>query len=236
MTAAVVTSPSDGAEPREGSLERRLPGYRYGIVLLLLVMTYVVEASAPPNEWTRLAAIVLQGVTLVAAMAASGVSRRTMRVTVAIVLVTVLAAAVVVPLGSGGDDLRGSFFLVSALLIGSAPVVIVRGLAQRPTIDVRTVLGALCVYVLIGMMFAFVYGALGALGSKAFFAQQTHATIPDYLYFSYVTQTTVGYGDLTAATGLGRAVAVLEALTGQIYLVTVISLLVGSMRPRRGAA
>jgi voltage-gated potassium channel Kch len=96
--------------------------------------------------------------------------------------------------------------------------------------------GALCVYVLIGMMFAFVYGALGALGSKAFFAQQAHATIPDYLYFSYVTQTTVGYGDLTAATGLGRAVAVLEALTGQIYLVTVISLLVGSMRPRRGAA
>jgi hypothetical protein len=232
MNAAAVVASRSGETKREGSLESRSAS-RYGVVLLLLVVTYVVEAAAPQDQWTRLATIVLQSLTLLVAMAASPVSRRTMRGTTAILALVVVAGVVTLPVGSGGDDLRGSFFLVSVLLVGMAPVVIVRGLVQRPVIDIRTVLGGLCVYVLIGMMFAFAYGAIGTLGSSGFFVQQAHAKIPDYLYFSYVTQTTVGYGDLTAATGFGRALAVLEALIGQIYLVTVISLIVGSMRPRR---
>jgi hypothetical protein len=235
-TAAVNASRSRETDPNVGSLESRLRDYRYGVVLLLLVITYVVAATAPPDEWTRLATIVLQALTLVVAMAASRVSRRTLRVTTIVMVLTVLSAVALLPLDSRGDNFRGAYNLVSVLLVGMAPVVIVRAIVQRPVIDVRTVLGALCVYVLIGMMFAFAYGAVGTLDSRAFFAQQVHADIPDYLYFSYVTQTTVGYGDLTAATGFGRALAVLEALIGQIYLVTVISLIVGSMRPRQARA
>ena len=72
----------------------------------------------------------------------------------------------------------------------------------------RTVLGAVCIYVLLGMMFAFVYAAINGLGDDAFFVQTTHATTPDFLYFSFITQTTVGYGDFTAAGDLGRALAV----------------------------
>jgi drug/metabolite transporter (DMT)-like permease len=227
-----VSRPDDGRLDELDELEQRLPGYRYGLVLLLLVATYVLEASAKPSEWTRLVAIILQAVTLLVAMSASRVSVRTIRITTVILAVIVLAAAVSIPLSNEGDNARGAFFIVSALLVGVAPVVIVRGLMQRPLIDVKTILGALCVYVLLGMMFAFAYGAVGAFSSDPFFAQKAHETIADYLYFSYVTQTTVGYGDLTAAEGFGRALAVLEALSGQIYLVTVISLLVGSMRPR----
>ena len=62
------------------------------------------------------------------------------------------------------------------------------------------------------------------------------ATVADYLYFSFVTQTTVGYGDLTAAGGFGRALAVLEALIGQLYLVTVIALLVSNLGSARRRA
>ena len=96
----------------------------------------------------------------------------------------------------------------------------------------HTVLGAICVYVLIGMMFAFGYAAISELGSTSFFAQTSHAGLPDFLYFSFVTLTTVGYGDLTAATNLGRAVAVTEALAGQLYLVTIIAVLVSRMASR----
>jgi voltage-gated potassium channel Kch len=83
------------------------------------------------------------------------------------------------------------------------------------------------------MLFAFVYAAIGTLGSNPFFAQVNHATISDYLYFSFITLTTVGYGDLTAAGGFGRASAVMEALLGQIYLVTVVAVLVGAIGHRR---
>jgi voltage-gated potassium channel Kch len=86
------------------------------------------------------------------------------------------------------------------------------------------------------MFFAFVFSAIGTIGDKPFFAQQGTATTADYLYFSFVTLTTVGYGDLSARGGLGRATAVIDALLGQIYLVTVIALLVSQLGRRRPSA
>ena len=113
-----------------------------------------------------------------------------------------------------------------------APIAIGTALWRRPVVDVHTVLGAICIYVLVGMFFAFLYGAIGEVGTAAFFAQGSDATTADYLYFSFMTQLTVGYGDLTAAGNLGRSCAVLEALLGQIYMVTVVALLVSRLVPR----
>ena len=62
--------------------------------------------------------------------------------------------------------------------------------------------------------------------------QTAHATTPDFLYFSFITQTTVGYGDFTAEGDLGRALAVVEAMGGQLYLVTVIAVLVSRLSAR----
>jgi len=123
-------------------------------------------------------------------------------------------------------------------MIAVAPLAIARALYRRPVIDIHTALGAVCIYVLIGMIFAFTYSAIGATGDESFFVQTSHAGLDIYLYFSFVTLTTVGYGDYTAANGLGRSLATIEALLGQIYLVTVVALIVGTMtRTRvRGAA
>lgn len=235
MTTTSMRPAARGARASEdGSLGRRWQGYRYGIVLLLLVVTYVVEVAAPGGSWSRVVTLALEGLTLLVAMAASAVSPSIVRLTTVIVGLALLAAVFLASSGASNDGIRGSFFLISALLTLTAPIVIVRGLMLRPLIDARTVLGALCVYVLIGMLFAFADATIGAFSSHAFFAQQAHARISDYLYFSFVTLTTVGYGDLTAAGGLGRAVAVLEALLGQIYLVTVVALLVGAISRRPG--
>jgi Ion channel len=121
------------------------------------------------------------------------------------------------------------FGILSFLLVVAAPVVIARAIARRGVVDIHTVLGALCIYVMLGMLFAFLFGTIGDVISEPFFAQTTHATSADYLYFSFVTLTTTGYGDFTAGTGLGRAVAVFEALSGQLYLVVIVALLVGRM-------
>jgi uncharacterized membrane protein len=74
------------------------------------------------------------------------------------------------------------------------------------------------------------------LGQGPFFANVDAPDGTDYLYFSFVTLTTVGYGDLVARGSLGRMLAVSEALLGQLYLVTVVALLVGNVgRPRRAS-
>ena len=92
-------------------------------------------------------------------------------------------------------------------------------------------MGVVCLFILLGMFFAFLYGAIGRLGGS-FFAQGDPATVARCLYFSFTTLT-VGYGDLTAASNLGHTLSVTEALTGQIFLVTVVSVVVANLRRRR---
>ena len=212
------------------------PATSSAAVLLLLAVTFIVMAAGPPDAWVRVLTVLLQGLTLLAALLgvageppplpdrersspSSSLARRDR-----------LRRAELVE----GPD--GVFFLLNILLVATTPVVIARALWRRQVIDVRTVLGAVCIYVLLGMMFAFVYAAINGIGETPFFVQTAHATTPDFLYFSFITQTTVGYGDFTAAGDLGRALAVVEALTGQLYLVTIIAVLVSRLSAARADA
>jgi hypothetical protein len=209
-------------------LEQHSPGYRYHWVLLLLGATFVVMAAGPPDQWTRVLTVFLQGLTLMAALLASRVSRRLFRIAAVVALISLVTAVTSISVSTSTQP-TAVFFLLNILLVATVPVVIARALWQRKIVDIQTVLGAVCIYVLLGMMFAFVYAAINGLDTGSFFVQTSHATTPDFLYFSFITQTTVGYGDFTAAGDLGRALCVLEALTGQLYLVTVIAVLVSRL-------
>jgi voltage-gated potassium channel len=214
-------------ETPEAILERRFPGYRYGVVLALLFATFVVMASGTSGRWSQLVIVALQGATLFAALVASRSHRRTFHVMFVVVLSAFVGS--LVSAIADTSNTRGSSFLLNALLVAIAPVIIGRALWRRAIVDVQTILGAICIYVLVGMLWSFVYQAMTALGSSQFFVQNSKPTSADDLYFSFVTLTTVGYGDLTPATSLGRSFAVLEALLGQIYLVTIVSVLVSRL-------
>jgi hypothetical protein len=230
---------ADGKRERASSveafLERHSPGYQYGWVLGLLALTFIVMAAGPPDGWTRITTVLLQGLTLCAALLASRVSLRLFRLAALVALVSLLAAIGSVVIDNGRNP-SGVFYLLNVLLVATVPWIIARALWKRRIIDVRTVLGAVCIYVLLGMLFAFLYAAINGLSSGPFFVQTSHATTPDFLYFSYITQTTVGYGDFTAKGDLGRALAVLEAVTGQLYLVTIIAVLVSRLSTNKIAS
>jgi len=207
--------------------ERRFPGYRFGLVLLLLFATFVVMATGSSSAWSRVVIVMLQSATLFAALLASRVSKRALHLTWIIV---VLAIAGTIPsLWSDAQDSHAAAFLLNAGLVAIAPIVIARALLHRRVVDIQTILGAICIYVLVGMFWSFVYQALAEFGSSQLFAQIANPSPADTLYFSFVTLTTTGYGDITAITGVGRAFAVLEALLGQIYLVTIVSVLVSQL-------
>jgi hypothetical protein len=129
--------------------------------------------------------------------------------------------------------------LLTALMVALAPISIARGVivdVQEHGVNLHTMFGVLCIYLLLGMLFAFTYGVVGAVSANPFFAQHAAESTKNFLYFSFVTITTVGYGDLTAGTHLGRSLAIAEALVGQIYLVTVVAAIVGGLGRRRRAS
>jgi hypothetical protein len=224
----VANSTTNRASSVEAFLQRHSPGYQYGYVLGLLALTFIVMAAGPPDGITRIITVLLQGLTLCAALLASRVSLRLFRGAALVSALSLIAAVASVVIDNGRNPTSG-FFLLNVLLVATVPWVIARALWRRQLVDVRTVLGAVCIYVLLGMLYAFLYGAIDGLSSGPFFVQTAHATTPDFLYFSYITQTTVGFGDYTAKGDLGRALSVLEAMGGQLYLVTIVAVLVSRL-------
>lgn len=206
--------------------------HRYGIVLGLAVATVVFLIVAPDRAASRAVALLLAGAMLVTVVATSRVER-TLRSTTAIALgACTVALAVAVIAGLVPAWVASS--VAAALLIATVGQLargLVRLLRERG-VTVAAVLGALAVYLLLGLSFAIVIGVAAKAGDGTYFAQGTDGTASDHVYFSFATLTTTGFGDLTPATRGGRALTVVEMLSGQIYLVTVISLLVGNLRRR----
>ena len=200
---------------------------QYGVVLALLIVTVFFSVSAPNAPWAWLATTATLAASLMFAMLASGAQRRVRN---GMVLAAVgIGVSVAISLGHAGGDARRYLSVTSLLLTLLAMGAIGRRLRLHAEIDMLTVLGAVCFYVLLGLTFAFAFECIGEFGSRPFFSAHEAGTRSDYTYFSFTTMTTVGYGDLTAEGGIGRALAITEGLVGQIYLVTTVAALVGNL-------
>jgi Ion channel len=202
----------------------------YGLVLLMIVITYVV-ATTLSQRWAATVLLTAQIATVWLALRTSH-ARRGVRLAAdgLFVLAAVTAVASLRP--RGGSPLEPSVFVASGVLYLVAPFSIVRHIAFRRTVDQETMLGALAAYLFIGMAFAFVYRFLGAVQASTFFGDGGDGSLSQDLFFSFVTLTTTGYGDLVPAGNPGQSLAVLEALLGQLFLVTAVGKLVSAWRPR----
>jgi hypothetical protein len=213
-------------------MARLRASHSYGFVLLMIFASFVLTAAWPEDAtWSEGVLLLLQSATLAVALWTSGLGRAAIVPSVLLAVIGIAVAAVQIL--SGGDTLTGAAALLNALLLVAVGVVIGVGVFDQRAVNRQSILGAICIYLLIGMLFTFVYGAVAALGSGDFFANGTDGTPSLRQYFSYVTLATIGYGDYTPATDLGHTLAVVEALLGQLYLVTVVAVIVGRLHSGR---
>ena len=205
---------------------------RYVVLLLTTVASVAVQGAVPPSPVQRVIVTALAGLSLVLAFHAARLDRRLLRLATALALIVLALSIVRATAGGIGDGAART--MNAALLAFGPPAVaagVVRDLRTSRQVRMDAVAGVLALYMLIGMFFGFVYGAVDRFGEGPFFAGGEAATVAKCLYFSFTTLATVGFGDVVARTDLGHTLAVFEALLGQIYLVTVVSLIVSNLGP-----
>jgi hypothetical protein len=204
----------------------------YGILLVLIILSLVVAAVLGDTAAGPGLVVLIEGGVVLFALWTSRSGRHVLRVALVGVPIIVIVGAVLS--GRTSDLASGIISWASAALCLAAIGAIVRRLAAHPRVDGVTILGALSAYLLIGSFFASVYAGIDAFAAQPFFVEPAAPDPVDYYYFSYVTLTTTGYGDFTAAGDIGRMLAVTEALLGQLYLVSVVALVIGNIgRERR---
>jgi hypothetical protein len=205
---------------------------RYGLVLLLLILTIVVIAVAGDRRWGPALTLVTLAATTFAALRASDVQRRLLRLAVALIPIVALVGIAATLVGDS-DATKAVAASLTILLVAVTPPAIARRFARHPVINLQTFYAAVCVYLLLAMLFATAFRLVALVSGHPFFVQTSGASTFEYLYFSFVTMTTTGYGDFTAAGDVGRTLAVLEAILGQLYLVTVVALVVNNLSRQR---
>ena len=209
-----------------------VPGVdRFGLVLALLVLSYLVSALGG-SPAARLVEASFAVVALWLALHASATGPR-VRLWAAAMFLAAFIAVVIITQFVADNTARGIGELWFVIVFLLTLVAVLRRVLIHQEVTLETICGALSAYLLLGMMFSSVYGAMADLGSQQLFVQVAVPSIPQRQYFSFSTLTTLGYGDITAATDIGRAVAILEAICGQIFLVTLIARLVANFAGRR---
>jgi ion channel len=204
------------------------PG-RYGALLLLLIAGYLLSAFITAR-WIGSLQVVLFTVAMILALRSSSVPRRAVRVLLFTAVAGVPVFFVLSLSTATGDTGTGVANVWTGLVLLAAVVMIVRRVLTFGTVTLQSIFGAFSAYLIVGLMFASFFAAIYHFSGDHFFANGQPGNTQTFQYFSFTTLTTLGYGDFTAAENSGRAVAVLEALTGQVFLATLVARLVAAFR------
>jgi hypothetical protein len=201
----------------------------FGIVFALVIATYVLMSLIGDRGWSSVVICFATSATSIVALTSSHVAhtfvRRAILVSALSLSMTVIGAIV------GGTFWLNLASLVQVALLAVAMGAVLRRVVVTPEVGSRTILGAISVYAVLGIFFTFIYAAIDRLQSGPFFEGEPHTHAGDFLFFSYTTLTTTGFGDLVPDGQPGRMISGLEMMIGQIFLVTLVAGLVALWRP-----
>lgn len=204
----------------------------FGLVLLLVLTTYVLASVLSNHGWGAVLLSVTTGATSIVALTSS--HARPLFVRRALTIAALATLLAIVSAISGARLWLNISSLVEIGLLAVAMAAVLRRVVTAEAVGFRTILGAISVYTSLGILFTWAYGAIDRIEGGGFFGTGVAAKGSDFLFFSYTTLTTTGYGDLVPAAQVGRMLAGIEMMLGQIFLVTLVAGLVSLWRPGEG--
>ena len=224
---------SDGSTARQGRATHAAGGARvanrrvekvhdrFGVLLLLLVAVFI-TLGLGSGSWQRALTSLFQFAALAVAFLATGVVKS--RLGLGLLAVVGLASSALSTVTPGEDVAFGLSSLLACFVVLATLVSVLARVLRHRRVTIQTLFGALCAYVLIGFLFSNIYGVFSGFGSQALFGESVPRSV--YSYFSFVTLTTVGFGDYTVKVEIARRFVAMEAILGQVFLATTLARLV----------
>jgi voltage-gated potassium channel Kch len=194
---------------------------RYGLVLLLILVGYLLTGVETSTVISAVNTVLWVAMLLVT-LWAPGVPTRVRRiglVATAALLVTSVSLGLL-----STDAAEGGRFMLLALAQLAAMIAIVSRIVQHEEVGLQTVMGGVAAYALIAFFMGAIYSGADLLTAEPFL--KGVVAPGDYTYFSFVTLTTVGFGDITAAADLAKRLVVIEAFVGQVFIIGFVARLV----------
>jgi hypothetical protein len=204
----------------------------FGLVLILVLLTYVLASVLKDSGWTGVLITLSTTATSIVALTSSHAKPKLVRRAMLVAAIAILLALVSAAFG-GRLGLNIASFLVIGLL-GLAMAAVLQRVLTAGSVSSRTILGAISVYTSLGLLFTWAYALIDRLEGGGFFGETVKTQTGDFLFFSYTTLTTTGYGNLVPAGQVGRMLSGFEMMLGQIFLVTLVAGLVSLWRPGEG--
>lgn len=201
----------------------------YTVALALLVLSYALcaaQRTTNPSPFAFLLILATVAVVLHVTAVRAAIQH------IAWVVLGFAAAATIVAtvFGAAGHVLDIVFSTASMLALLVAPAAIIAHQAKRRGFNLEALLATITAYVLVGLFFTFLFNLISLLTSAPMFGDGSEDSLSNQLFFSFTTLTTTGYGNIAPVTPVSQAVAVAEAITGQLFLITAVA------RIMRGAA
>ena len=197
----------------------------YGMLLALLLANFMLLELVDDPRWGAIGSTILAAAALIVAISDPDVGEG-LKPWHWIAVAVCLALAPIVLFVNSSEIIGLTYLLPAGMLVTATLPVTLSRVLQHRRVTRETILGAICAYVLIGLLFAFLFLAVSDLRDGPFFAQPGPHPESEYLYFSFVALTTLGFGDLSPVSGLPQALTVFEALAGSIFLVVLVARLV----------
>jgi len=207
--------------------------YKFIYLLVALLLFLLIHPLFEHLVFARILLQILDSAVLVTAIYAVCQNRKLLILGILLLLPAIIGSWSLYVFEIPALDLMARSF--SALFFAFAATVMMLNVFSEEEVTVDTISGAICVYLMMGLTWAFIYSVIEFLAPGSFTINKVplslggdrYYEIPLFLYYSFVTLTTLGYGDITPLTPPARAFSYVEAIIGQIFVAVLIARLVG---------
>ena len=231
-----------GRIPQLARFHQAIQRYRFATLLASLILLFVAVAvvylvrDSEQRFLAGLSVALLFDLMLLSAVNAVAQTRKTVTVAIAIAVPAALFSFVAVLLRT--DSVLVINNLLTVVFVTLVIILVLDFLFRTQRVDANMICASLCIYLLMGIVWASFYSLCGVFDPESFvyvYAGELEETSMPFggekslipIYFSFVTLTTLGYGDMVPLSPPAKILAILEAVLGQIYLTVLVARLVG---------